>query len=62
LGLVILSATFELTNSASKRVLERAQFVHAGTARQNRVLHGQPIDEDLYVLELSALCAGNRER
>jgi RimJ/RimL family protein N-acetyltransferase len=62
LGLVRLTGTVELTNSASKRVLERAHFAHAGIARRNRVLHGQPIDEDLYVLELGVPRAGNRER
>lgn len=61
-GLVRLTATVELTNTASKRVLERAQFARAGTARRNRVLHGQAIDEDLYVLELSVPLTGARER
>jgi RimJ/RimL family protein N-acetyltransferase len=58
LGLVRLTATVEVTNNASKRVLERAQFARAGTARRNRILHGQAVDEDLYLLELSVPCAG----
>jgi RimJ/RimL family protein N-acetyltransferase len=53
LGLRRLTATVEVTNDASRRVLERAQFVRARTAPENRELHGRLIDEDVYARRLS---------
>jgi RimJ/RimL family protein N-acetyltransferase len=56
LGLLRLTATVELSNDASKRVLERAQFSWRRTAPSNRTLHGELIDEDVYVLDLRPGC------
>jgi RimJ/RimL family protein N-acetyltransferase len=48
-----LTATVEVTNEASRRVLERAHFAQHGLSPRNRKLHGRWIDEHLYVRELS---------
>jgi RimJ/RimL family protein N-acetyltransferase len=53
LGLRRLTATIEVTNDASRRVLERAQFVRERTAPENRELHGQLIDEYVYARRLA---------
>jgi RimJ/RimL family protein N-acetyltransferase len=49
-----LTATVELSNEASRRVLERAHFTVRGLSRRNRKLHGHWIDEYLYARELPA--------
>ena len=53
LGLVRLTATVEVTNEASWRVLERARFVHQRTARIDRLLHGEWINEYVYARDVS---------
>jgi RimJ/RimL family protein N-acetyltransferase len=52
LRLLRLTATVELTNEASRRVLERARFVQERLAPENRVLHGQSIHEYVYARRL----------
>jgi RimJ/RimL family protein N-acetyltransferase len=52
LRLLRLTATVEVTNEASRRVLERARFVRERAAPENRVLHGQSIDEYVYARRL----------
>ena len=48
LGLARLTATVEISNVASQRVLERAGFTREELVPKNRQLHGQWIDEYLY--------------
>lgn len=48
LGLARLTATVEISNVASQRVLERAEFTREELVPKNRQLHGQWIDEYLY--------------
>ena len=52
LGLLRLTATVEVTNEASRRVLERARFLRERVAPANRTLHGQSIDEYVYARAL----------
>lgn len=47
-----LTATAEVTNEASRRVLERARFAVQALSRRNRKLHGQWINEYVYAREL----------
>jgi RimJ/RimL family protein N-acetyltransferase len=56
-----LTATVEVTNEASKRVLERAHFVDRGLSSRSRLLHGHWIDEYVYVRELVSLAESTRE-
>jgi RimJ/RimL family protein N-acetyltransferase len=56
-----LTATVEVTNEGSKRVLERAHFAERGLSPRNRLLHGHWIDEYLYVRELVSLAGSTRE-
>ena len=48
-----LTATVEVTNEASRRVLERANFAAQGLSPRNRKLHGQWIDEYVYLRKLA---------
>jgi RimJ/RimL family protein N-acetyltransferase len=48
-----LTATVEITNEASRRVLERADFAAQALLARNRKLHGRWIDGYVYVRELA---------
>jgi len=47
-----LTATVEVTNQASRCVLERVHFAAPGISSRNRKLHGLWIDEYVYFREL----------
>jgi RimJ/RimL family protein N-acetyltransferase len=53
LGLTLLTATVEVTNDPSRRVLERAHFDCLRIARRNRKLHGRWIDEYVYEIRVA---------
>ena len=53
LGLDSLGAAVEVTNAASRRVLERSGFTCEGLVRANSELHGAWIDEYVYVRHIA---------